>query len=195
MFEQWVRRASRWLLVPIARFLGRMRISPNIITIVGFILNLGVAYVLAMGHLQVGGLLVLAAAGFDAVDGTLARETKKVSRFGAFLDSVMDRFSEATIYGGLLVFYMSEGMSEHALLIYAAIIGSLLVSYARARAEGVGVECKVGFFTRIPRVGVLVVGLLAGQMRIVLWILAVVTNLTAIQRVVHVWSKIGVEEG
>ena len=143
MISQWMRRVTRWFLVPAARFIGRMGISPNLLTLTGFVLNIGVAYVLAVGNLQVGGLLVLVAAAFDALDGAVARETKHTSRFGAFLDSVLDRFSESTIYGGLLILYMREGNSELALLIYVAIIGSLLVSYARARAEGVRVWTDV----------------------------------------------------
>lgn len=191
MISQWVRRVTRWFILPIARFMGRLGISPNLITVIGFLLNIGVAYVLALGNLRIGGVLVLAAAGFDGLDGTLAREMKRSSRFGAFLDSVVDRFSESTIYGGLLILYIREGNSELAILIYAAIIGSLLVSYVRARAEGVGVECKVGVFTRIERVTVLVVGLLTEQMQIALWVLAIFANLTAIHRVVHVWRMIG----
>lgn len=174
--------------------MGRLGISPNVLTIIGFVLNIGVAYVLALGNLRIGGILVLAAAGFDGLDGTLAREMKQSSRFGAFLDSVMDRFSESTIYGGLLMLYVEEGKSELAILIYAAIIGSLLVSYVRARAEGVGVECEVGLFTRIERVAVLVIGLLTEQMRIALWVLAIFANLTAVHRVIHVWRLMGVRD-
>jgi len=194
MISQWVRRVTRWFIVPIARFMGRLGISPNLLTVIGFLLNIGVAYVLALGNLQIGGILVLAAAAFDGLDGTLAREMKQSSRFGAYLDSVMDRFSESTIYGGLLILYIREPNTELAILIYAAIIGSLLVSYARARAEGVGVECKVGLFTRIERIAVLVIGLLTKQMRIALWVLAIFANLTAIQRVVYVWRMIGLRD-
>jgi len=191
MITQWVRKVTRWIVLPIAKVVGKLGVSPNLITVIGFLLNIGVAYVLSCGHLRMGGVLVLAAAAFDGLDGTLARELKQSSRFGAFLDSVMDRFSESTVYGGLLAFYISEQNSELAMLIYAAIIGSLLVSYARARAEGVGVECKVGVMTRVERVAVLVIGLLTEQMRITLWVLAILANLTAVHRVVHVWRMIG----
>jgi CDP-diacylglycerol--glycerol-3-phosphate 3-phosphatidyltransferase len=191
MITQWVRKVTRWLVLPIAKFMGRLGVSPNLITVSGFLLNIGVAYVLARGDLRIGGVLVLAVAAFDGLDGTLARELKQSSRFGAFLDSVMDRFSESTVYGGLLALYIRQQNTELAILIYAAIVGSLLVSYARARAEGVGVECKVGLLTRVERVAVLVIGLLTEQMRIALWVLAILANLTAIQRVVHVWRMIG----
>lgn len=189
MLTEWIRRSTKWFIVPIATALGKLGISPNVLTVAGFLLNIGVAYVLATGHLRLGGGLVLAVALFDALDGTLAREMRQASRFGAFLDSVMDRLSEATVYAGLLVYYMSNGMAKEVFLIYAGIIGSLLVSYARARAEGVGVECKIGLFTRVERVAVLVAGLLLNQTQIALWALAILANFTAFQRIYYVWWK------
>ena len=134
-------------------------------------------------------MLVLVAGLFDALDGSLARTMGRSSRFGAFLDSTLDRFSEATVYLGLLIYYTRQGAREETVLIYATIVGSLMVSYARARAEGIGVECKVGLLTRLERVGLLVIGLVINQVRWTLWILAIFTNFTALQRMWHVWRS------
>jgi CDP-diacylglycerol--glycerol-3-phosphate 3-phosphatidyltransferase len=120
----------------------------------------------------------------DAVDGALARVTDRATRFGAFLDSTLDRFGEIALYLGLL--YLYRGSPLETLLIYLTITGSLMVSYTRARAEGLGIECKVGWFGRFERLAVLVVGLVLEQVLIALVILAVFSNLTALQRIWHV---------
>ena len=182
--------ARKWtvgILEPVARLIGRMGISPNVVTLTGVVLNLGVAWILAQGYMRVGGLLVPLVALFDALDGALARLTAKRSRFGAFLDSTMDRFSEAILYLGLLFYYTRHGARQEILLIYATIVGSLMVSYARARAEGLGLDCKVGLLTRLERVVVLTIALVLDQVSIALWVLAILTNFTALQRMYHVW--------
>ena len=122
------RKWMRWLLEPLARLIDRTGISPNLLTVIGFVLTVGVAYVLATGHLQIGGVLIVAAGAFDALDGTLARLAGRRSRFGAFLDSTMDRLSEAVIYLGLLIHYTRQSGQQESLLIYATIVGSLMVS-------------------------------------------------------------------
>ncbi len=183
-------------LEPIARLIGRTGVSPNVVTLVGAVLNLGVAYILAQGYMRIGGVLVPLVALFDALDGTLARLTERRSRFGAFLDSTMDRFSEAILYLGLLFFYTRLSAGHEILLIYATIVGSLMVSYARARAEGLGLDCKVGLLTRLERVVILSIALILDQVTIALWILAILTNFTALQRMYHVWKAThGEDEG
>ena len=182
--------ARKWsvgFLEPIARLIGRTGISPNLVTLIGASLNLGVAWVLAQGYMRIGGFLVPLVALFDALDGTLARLTERRSRFGAFLDSTMDRFSEAILFLGLLLFYTRQGARQEILLIYATIVGSLMVSYARARAEGLGLQCKVGLLTRLERVIILTIALVLDQMSIALWVLAILTNFTALQRMYYVW--------
>jgi CDP-diacylglycerol--glycerol-3-phosphate 3-phosphatidyltransferase len=169
----------------LARLISRTRVSPNILTFSGFLATLGVAYVLALGHERAAGFLMIPAGLLDAVDGALARAMDKATPFGAFFDSTLDRFSEIALYLGLL--YLYRGSTLEAVLIYLTITGSLMVSYARARAEGLGVECKVGLFTRFERLAVLVLGLLLEQILIALIILAVFSNLTALQRMWHVW--------
>ncbi len=183
-------------LEPVARLIGRTGVSPNVVTMMGVVLNLGVAWVLAQGHVRIGGLLVPLVALFDALDGTLARLTGKRSRFGAFLDSTMDRFSEAIVYLGLLFFYTRLGAGREILLIYVTIVGSLMVSYARARAEGLGLDCKVGLLTRLERTIVLTVALILDQVPTALWVMAILTNFTAFQRMYHVWKAThGEDEG
>ncbi len=176
------------LVEPIARLIGRTGVSPNVITVMGVVLNLGVAWVLAQGHTRIGGVLVGLVALFDALDGTLARLTGKRSRFGAFLDSTMDRFSEAIVYLGLLVFYTQSGAVQEIVLIYVAIVGSVMVSYTRARAEGLGLQCKVGLLTRFERTAVLIISLVLEQVTIGLWVTAILANFTALQRMYHVWK-------
>jgi CDP-diacylglycerol--glycerol-3-phosphate 3-phosphatidyltransferase len=173
-------------LNPIARLIGRTGLTPNTLTIIGLALNVGVAAVLARGSVVLGGILLLLASSFDALDGTLARLTGQQSRFGAFFDSTLDRYSEGVIYGGLLIYYLDQGVRAEPLLLYAAIIGSQMVSYTRARAEGLGLECKVGLATRLERLLILAAGLILGRVTLALGLLAVLANLTAVQRMLHV---------
>ena len=182
-----LRKRFGGILEPIARLISRTGVSPNVVTLTGVVLNLGVAWVLAQGHMRIGGVLVALVALFDALDGTLARLTGKRSRFGAFLDSTMDRFSEAIVYLGLLVFYTQSGARQEIVLIYVAIVGSLMVSYTRARAEGLGLDCKVGLLTRFERAAVLIIALVLDQVSIGLWVLAILANFTTLQRMYHVW--------
>jgi len=195
MLSDVVRKYSRIFLEPLARFISRTGISPNVITVTGFLLMAGVAFVLARGYLVWGGLLIIAAALFDAIDGTLARMMGRTSRFGAFLDSTLDRFSEAIIFLGLFIYLIGQDQKIELILIYATVVGSMMVSYARARAEGIGVPLKDGLFTRFERIFILVVGLLFNQLTLALWVLAIFTNLTAIQRMYLVWRITGGEEG
>jgi len=195
MLTELARKYSRFFLEPMARFIGWTGVSPNVITVIGFILTIGVAVVISMGHLWTGGLLIMAAAAFDALDGTLARMMGRTSRFGAFLDSTLDRFSEAVIFLGLFIHLVGEGAQVELVLIYATIVGSLMVSYARARAEGIGVHLKDGLLTRFERVALLVIGLVFNQLLVVLWALAIFTNFTAVQRMWLVWRITGGEQG
>jgi len=195
MLSDVVRKYSRLFLEPLARFISRTGISPNVITVIGFLLMAGVAFVLARGYLVLGGLLIIATALFDAIDGTLARMMGRTSRFGAFLDSTLDRFSEAIIFLGLFIYLIEQDQKIELVLIYATVVGSMMVSYARARAEGIGVPLKDGLFTRFERIFILVVGLLFNQLTLALWVLAIFTNVTAIQRMYLVWRVTGGEEG
>ena len=187
MLDEWLRQHTHWLVDPIVRAVGRAGIPPNWITVSGLVANVAVAILIAQGHLRIGGVLTAAASVLDALDGTLARVSGQTSPFGAFLDSTLDRFSEAVIYLGLLFHYAQQGQQTEMILIYATVVGSLMVSYTRARAEGLGLQCKVGLLTRAERVGLLAIGLTAVVMPWMLWLLAVLTNVTVAQRVTHVW--------
>ncbi len=189
MLSSIVRRYAQGLLNYIAEGLGRMGVTPNALTLVGFAAMCVIGWVLAIGYLPLGGILIVAAGIFDALDGSLARLTNRVSKFGAFLDSTTDRFAEGALFLGLLYWFLQQGIQGAAYLIYLALLGSLMVSYARARAEGIGVECKEGLLTRFERIALLVAGLILtawfGNLPIllVLAILAVFANLTAVQRI------------
>jgi len=187
MITKYVRQYTKWLVEPIARFFIKLGASPNDITILGLLLTTGVAVLLAMGYLRLAGFLMIIGAGADGVDGTMARLRGQSSRFGAFLDSTLDRYSEAVTLLGLFIHFLRLGDSEALILIYVAIVGSLLVSYTRARAEGVGLECQRGLLTRVERVGLLMIALIVGQVRIGLWLLAVLSQLTTLQRMYLVW--------
>lgn len=173
----------------LGRIIGRWGVSPNTLTLFGYALHLPVMWAVSRGQFALGGILLALASAFDALDGSVAREMGRVTQFGAFLDSVLDRFSEATVLLGLLLYYVQHGGRIEPVLIYAAMVGSIMVSYTRARAEGLGVECKEGLFTRFERVILLVVGLVIGAVRPVLWVLAVLTVFTAVQRIYSVWRK------
>ncbi len=187
MLSDRVRTWTRGLATSLAGVFGRLGFTPNLLTILGFLLMIPIGGVLARGHFRVGALLILLAGAFDGLDGTLARMTDRVTIFGAFLDSTLDRYAEIVLYLGLLIFYLRFRDDLAVTLIYLTIVGSLLVSYTRARAEGIGVECKVGLFTRFERVAVLILGLLSGWMVPALAILAIFSNLTALQRMWHVY--------
>jgi len=181
----WPRRLTE----PVARLVAKTGLSPNTLTVLGLFLNLGVAAIIATGHTLVGGLMVLFAGAFDLLDGTVARLTQRSTRFGALLDSTLDRLSDAALLFGLLILYVRQHSSGEILLVYIALVGSMMVSYTRARAEGLQLECEVGLLARGERVVILALGLIFNQVIIALWILAVLTSITAAQRVFYVWQK------
>src|SRR5688572_19882399 len=164
----------------VARQIAYPVVTPNFLTVVGFFLTCGVAVVIGLGYELLGGVLVLAVGLFDMLDGAMARVRGLQTRFGAFLDSTLDRFSEAVLLGGVL--YLHQDDYRYPLLVLAVVTGSILVSYTRARAESIGVDCEVGFAPRPQRVVLLAVGLLTGYIFEALVILAVFTNVTTVQR-------------
>lgn len=175
---------------PIVGILSKSGITPNALTLINLALNIVAAYVIATGHFLPGGVLVLVSGLFDLLDGALARFIKQTTKFGAILDSTVDRISEAATLCGLLIWYVpQEGASLKIALILVVLIGSFLVSYIRARAEGLGWQCQVGLFTRAERVIVLAIGLLINQIFIALCILAVCVFITVVQRLVYLWKQ------
>jgi CDP-diacylglycerol--glycerol-3-phosphate 3-phosphatidyltransferase len=167
---------------PVARLLNRLGLTPNGATLLGFAMTVGVAVLLALGHLRVGGILLIFTLAFDAVDGTLARMTGSTTRFGAVLDSTLDRWAEIAIYFALVWYYSSTGLDAGVWLATAAMATSLMVSYTRARAEGAGFALREGLFTRLERLVVLIAGLILNLTLWALLAISVLAGLTALQR-------------
>jgi CDP-diacylglycerol--glycerol-3-phosphate 3-phosphatidyltransferase len=197
VLNRFHKTTARYLTQPMIRLLARTPVSPTILTWIGFLLAVGAAALIVTGHLFTAGLVVLIAGLFDILDGALARYKDSTSSFGAFLDSFLDRISEAVIMLGLLGYYTFEQIPVGVFLVTAALLGSLLVSYVRARAEALGVECQCGMFTRPERVIVLAVGLLLSQINYVLVIaLSIITLFsffTVVERVIHVWQQLKIK--
>ena len=170
---------------PAVRLLAKTPITPSALTWFGFLLAIGAAALIATEHLLIAGLVVLIAGFFDILDGALARHTNRTTPFGAVLDSTLDRLSEGVLLLGILVLYAREPSITGVLLASAALLGSPLVSYIRARGEALGLECQVGLFTRPERVIVLALGLLLNQVIIALAIIVVFSFITAGQRLIH----------
>lgn len=183
--QAWGREQAK----KVAAWIRWTGLTPNALTVIGLLLNCVVAVVIGRGWLFVGGLLVLAAGLFDLLDGAMARITEKVTPFGSFFDSTLDRYSEVILYGGLLVYILATPDARvGAILIHLTICGSILVSYARARAESLGYKLQVGLLARPERILILAAGLILGHPLWALWLLAIFTNVTAIQRIYHLWS-------
>lgn len=173
-----------------AELVAKTRISPNIVTTLGLLVALVTAWVLSTGHFFLGGFLVLGSGAFDMLDGAVARISGRSTRFGAILDSTFDRLSEAALFLGLLAYYANQGSFQEVVLVGAALVGSMMTSYVRARAEVLGLKCEVGLFTRPERVILLAIGLIFNQMLVILWIIAVLSNLVAWQRLFYVWQQL-----
>lgn len=187
-FQDWVRAQAR-KLVPLLRVFG---FTPNMLTMIGLVITGASGALIAAGQLVGGGLVLTFAAIFDVLDGAVARVTGKVYRYGAFLDSTTDRYAEGFTYIALLYYYVANGHhTVEPLLVIAALNGSLLVSYVRARAQSLGFVCDGGLLARPERVVLTVIGLLFPSVLLLpaLWILALLTNLTAVQRIWFVWKQ------
>ena len=189
-FTDYLRLWFKWVLDPIGGFLNRLGLTPNMVTILGLLGNTIGAYYLARGEMLTGGVLVLIMTPIDALDGTMARLRGEPGDFGAYVDSVSDRYSELIIYAGLLYHFLNLGEPLGGMLVFGAASGSVLVSYVKARAEGLGYQAKVGLLTRVERYLVLAPSLVFNQIYLGLAILAVFSHVTAIQRILHVRANI-----
>ena len=195
LIEEWARRMAR----KVGQVVAKSGLSPNALTILGFLLNIPAMLVIAKGDQWfLSGVLILFAGSFDMLDGAVAKVTNKSSTFGAFLDSTLDRYGEAVVFAGLLYYYANGPKADQLLgsiLVYVAIGGSLMVSYVKARAEGLGIECKgVGLLPRPDRVLLIAFGCIlytwfGWALLASLWILALGTNFTAVQRIGHIWLE------
>ena len=185
------------VLAALVRLLTLSGVHPNVLTLIGLVVNGVAAWILGRGEFLYGGLIILSAAIFDLTDGAVARSANKVTRFGAFLDSVMDRYSDLILLTGLLVHYARIERFSYMVLTAVVMTGTVLVSYSRARAENLIPKCKVGFMERPERIVLRIIGALFDRMAAVLWVMAVLSNLTVIHRIVHTWKesrRLAVEE-
>lgn len=181
-----LRGMFKGVLQPIAAFFNRLGLMPNTMTLLGLAGNVIGAILLANGHMTIGGLIILAMGPIDALDGTMARLRGLPTNFGGFVDSVTDRYSELVIFGGLMYYYLQHSDWPSLAGIYLAACGSVLVSYIRARAQSSGYETKVGVLTRFERFAVLSPALILNFPMVGVWIIAVLANFTALQRIVDV---------
>jgi CDP-diacylglycerol--glycerol-3-phosphate 3-phosphatidyltransferase len=194
MFTDRARQVSRGFVEPVALAMGRVGLTPNGLTLLGSAMHLVVAWLIATGHLPLGGIALVVTAAFDGFDGTLARLTGRASNLGAFLDSTFDRISEILVFCGLLIYALRAGMDTEAVLVLVTLAFSLMVSYTRARSEALGCGTKVGVFGRLERMAVLSVGLIVSPwipISWTLWLLAVGVIITTGQRIVDVYRRCG----
>ena len=186
-------RAIGWVFGKIIdRIVGALalsRIHPNVLTFLGLVINTWAAFLFAAGSFRWAGAVVILAAVFDMVDGRVARETNRVTRFGGFFDSVLDRYSDLALFMGLLVYYATINRFFYIVLTAIVMTGSVMVSYARARAELTIPKCKVGFLERPERVVLIILGALFDRMAPVLWVIAVLSNVTVIHRMIYTWQE------
>jgi CDP-diacylglycerol--glycerol-3-phosphate 3-phosphatidyltransferase len=190
MFSDVIGRGGKYLLDRIVRVLSRFQVNPNILTFTGVLISFWAAWEFGYGNLFRGGLVLIIAGMFDMLDGEVARVTCSETRFGAFYDSVIDRYSDTIILQGLMVYYARAQMLGYVVLVGVVFMGAVLTSYARARAESLIPSCKVGFMERPERIVLLIIGGLADRMEAVLWILAVLGNWTVIDRIYYTWKEL-----
>jgi CDP-diacylglycerol--glycerol-3-phosphate 3-phosphatidyltransferase len=180
---------NRYLELPCARLLKAIGLKPNAVTVLGFLLTLVSAYLVSEGWFLPGGLVLLAAGGLDLLDGALARFTGQITQFGSLLDSVLDRLSEAALFLGLLLFYLRGPERLEIVLLFLALVGSIMVSYTRARGESLGIETRVGLMTRPERVVALALGLILNLVAVALTLVAALSFITVFQRLLHIWRR------
>jgi CDP-diacylglycerol---glycerol-3-phosphate 3-phosphatidyltransferase len=173
----------------IVEVLALSRIHPNVLTFIGLVINVWAAFLFAGGRFMFAGFVVLGAGLFDMVDGRVARETNRVTKFGGFFDSVLDRYSDLFLFMGLLVYYASINRFFYIVLTAIVMTGSVMVSYARARAECTIPQCKVGFLERPERIVLIIIGALFDRMAPVLWVIAVLSNITVIHRMIYTYQE------
>lgn len=181
--------ACNKVIVQIVRALALSKIHPNVLTFIGLLINVGAATLLAFGQFRWAGVVIIGAGLFDMVDGRVARETNQVTRFGGFFDSVLDRYSDLCLLIGLLVYYASINRNFYVVLTAIVMAASVMISYTRSRAENIIPTCKVGFLERPERIVLIIIGCLFDRMAPVLWIIALLGNLTVIHRMVYTFQE------
>ncbi len=189
MYTRLIGKGSRWLLTKIVRGLAATGLHPNFLTLLGLVVTIWAAALFAAGEFRWAAGVVFLAGFLDMADGQVARKQGRVSTFGAFFDSVVDRYSDMILYMGLLVYYAMIGRFFYVVLAAVAMAGSFMVSYARARAEALIPACKVGFMERPERLVLLIIGGAFNRMAPVLWLIAVLSTVTVIHRTIYTWQE------
>ncbi len=185
----WFRGTFKGLVDPLADFFNRLGVHPNYMTVAGLVLNAVGGLLIATGNVSLGGVFILIGGPFDALDGTMARRLNQPTRFGAFVDSVTDRWSEMLILAGLLYYYLNSGLPDawlYCMLVFFATMGSVMVSYTKSRAESLGFDASVGVLTRLERYLIMAPALVLNLPWLALWVLAIFANFTALQRTWYV---------
>ncbi len=190
MYTRLIGKGSRWLLAKIVRGLAATGLHPNFLTLLGLVVTIWAAVLFAKGEFRWAAGVVFLAGFLDMADGQVARKQGRVSTFGAFFDSVVDRYSDMILYMGLLVYYAMIGRFFYVVLAAVAMAGSFMVSYARARAESLIPACKVGFMERPERLVLLIIGGVFNRMAPVLWLIAVLSTVTVIHRTIYTLQEI-----
>ena len=189
MFGASIGRAGQRIIDAMVRWLAHGHINPNILTVIGVALNVGCGLLFGMGRFFSAGIALIVANLFDMLDGQVARRQDRVTAFGAFYDSTLDRYADMALYMGLLVYYSVSGRTPYVVLSAVATAGSVMVSYARARAESLIPLCKVGFMERPERMVLLIIGGLFNRMAQVLWVIAIVSTITVVHRIFFTWQE------
>ncbi len=191
--QAWRKVMARYLTGPVIRLLAKTPVTPNALTVCSLLITVVAAFLIVYDQFIAAALVMLFASIFDILDGALARSTNRVTKFGAALDSSLDRLAEAAIFIGLLIYYARDGSVIGVGLCGTALVSSLMVSYTRARAEGLGLDCQVGIFTRAERIAALVIGLFLSRFNIVLLvilgIIILLSSVTVVQRLYHTWKQ------
>ena len=189
MITRSIGAGCRWLLEKIVDAIAATGINPNVLTAFGLFVNLWAALLFAEGMFRSGAAVIFLAGFLDMLDGQVARREQRVTAFGAFFDSTLDRYSDMALYMGLLVYYAVNERASYVVLAAVATAGSVMVSYARARAESLIPTCKVGFMERPERLVLLILGGTFDRMAPALWVIAVVSTITVIHRIVYTWQE------
>ena len=178
-----IKRIMVWLL-------SRLGVNPNLLTFLGLPFNCGAAVAFAYGRIRTAGVIILLAGLFDWLDGEVARISGRVTKFGSFFDSVIDRYSDMVLLLGIIVYFSKQDQIGYIVLTAIVMMGAVLTSYTRARAENFVPRCRVGFMLRPERIITLIIGCLANHLLTALWILAVMTQLAAVQRIYYTWKEL-----
>src|SRR6266571_1251557 len=189
MLTKWIGEGSRWLLDKIVGALAATGINPNFLTFLGLVVNFWAAAMFATGRFRLAAAIIFFAGFLDMLDGQVARRQTRVTAFGAFYDSTLDRYSDMALYMGLLVYYAVSARTSYVVLAAVATAGSVMVSYTRARAESLIPTCKVGFMERPERLVLLILGGAFNRMAPVLWVISVISTITVIHRILYTWQE------